>query len=70
MYLYYVIRSKNEVLCAQAGSSAAERSEPFSFQYVRFRNEFVKIYLAGLSVTLSGNNNFICRSSARQISWQ
>jgi hypothetical protein len=32
----------------QAGSSAAERSEPFSFQYVRFRNEFVKIYLAGL----------------------
>jgi hypothetical protein len=37
--MYYVIRSQNEVLCAEAGTLAAERS----FQYVRFRNEFVKI---------------------------
>jgi hypothetical protein len=66
--MYYVIRSRNEVLCAEACNLTAERSEYTdklmfwkqnkqnliflkelfvnqSFQYVRFRNEFVKIWV-------------------------
>jgi hypothetical protein len=47
----YVIRSKNEVLCAEAGSLAAERSDLTSLLFLPL---------------VSGDNNFICRSSALQ----
>jgi hypothetical protein len=47
---YYVLRSKNEVLCAAAGRLAAERSEADK---------------PAKADALNGDNNFICRSSAR-----
>jgi hypothetical protein len=50
----YVIRSKNEVLCAEAGSLAAERS---------FSNDLTSLLFLPL---VNGDNNFICRSSALQ----
>jgi hypothetical protein len=52
------MRSKNEVLCAAAGRLAAERSE-----IITSRTPSAEIIT--LSAALSGDNNFICRSSAR-----
>jgi hypothetical protein len=64
--MYYVMRSKNEVLCAAAGRLAAERSEadkPAKAEIITSRTPSAEIIT--LSAALSEDNNFICRSSAR-----
>jgi hypothetical protein len=70
--IYYVIRSKNEVLCAEAGRfliksylliSAFNMSDPET-NYFKFdlgiSNDLASLLYLRL---VSGDNNFVCRSS-------
>jgi hypothetical protein len=61
--VYYVMRSKNEVLCAAAGRLAAERSDLACLLYSRSSAEIITSRTPSAEIItsgtlLSGDNNF------------
>jgi hypothetical protein len=61
--VYYVMRSKNEVLCAAAGRLAAERSDLACLLYSRSSAEVITSRTPSAEIItsgtlLSGDNNF------------